>query len=136
MDLSVRNHHKADKKHRIIQAAAHLFAQRGFSGASNLTDFASMKQIKSILRAIEDKRFMLKLLQQINESKGTQVFVGMENIFPAMKELSLVVSTYSNNKCAGGAVGIIGPTRMNYRKLIPIVDHTAKSLTQILSEAQ
>jgi heat-inducible transcriptional repressor len=78
---------------------------------------------------------MLKLLEQINESEGNQVFVGMENIFPAMRELSLVVSTYSNNKYVSGAVGIIGPTRMNYRKLIPIVDHTAKSLTKILSEA-
>jgi heat-inducible transcriptional repressor len=119
----------------IVPSENDDLSQGGFSGASNLTDFASMKQIKSILRAIEDKQFMLKLLQQINESKGTQVFVGMENIFPAMRELSLVVSTYSNNKYVSGAVGIIGPTRMNYRKLIPIVDHTAKSLTKILSEA-
>jgi heat-inducible transcriptional repressor len=94
-----------------------------------------MKQIKAILKAIEDKRFMLKLLNQISESQGTRVFVGMENIFPAMRELSMVVSTYNNKKFASGAIGIIGPTRMNYEKMIPIVDHTAKALTQILSES-
>jgi len=105
------------------------------SGTSNLTDFATMKQIKAILKAIEDKRFMLKLLNQISESQGTRVFVGMENIFPAMRELSMVVSTYNNKKFASGAIGIIGPTRMNYEKMIPIVDHTAKALTQILSES-
>jgi heat-inducible transcriptional repressor len=106
----------------------------GLSGTSNLPDFATMEQIKEILRAIEDKRFMLKLLQLVSESKGTQVFVGMENIFPTMSELSMVVSTYSKNKFISGAVGIIGPTRMNYKKMISIVDHTAKALSQRLSE--
>lgn len=109
------------------------FSLSGLSGTSNLPDFATMNQIKEILMAIEDKRFMLKLLQLVSESKGTQVFVGMENIFPAMNELSMVVSTYSKNKSISGAVGIIGPTRMNYKNVISIVDHTAKTLTQILS---
>ncbi len=104
------------------------------SGTSYLPDFATMKQIKVILNAIEDKHFMLKLLHQVSDSCGTQVFIGMEDILPAMKELSMVVSTYSNNKHASGTVGIIGPTRMNYKKMIPIVDHTAKALTRILSE--
>ena len=110
------------------------FSLDSLSGASNLPDFATLKQIKAILRAIEDKNFMLKLLQRVSESPGTRVFVGMESILPAMKELSMVVSTFSDNKHASGAVGIIGPTRMNYKKMIPIVDHTAKALTQILSE--
>ncbi len=104
------------------------------SGTSYLPDFATMKQIKVILNAIEDKHFMLKLLHQVSDSCGTKVFIGMEDILPAMKELSMVVSTYSNNKHASGTVGIIGPTRMNYKKMIPIVDHTAKALTRILSE--
>lgn len=111
------------------------FSLDSFSGASNLPDFTTMQQIKVILRAIEDNRFVLKLLQQLSDSKGTQVLVGMENIMPAMKELSMVISTYSDNKLASGAVGIIGPTRMNYKKMIPIVDLTAKALTQILSKS-
>ncbi|MBI5664943.1 MAG: heat-inducible transcription repressor HrcA [Nitrospirae bacterium] len=106
----------------------------GLSGTSNLPDFATMKQIKNILRAIEDKRFMLQLLQLISKSNGTRVFVGMENIFPPISELSMVISTYSKNKFISGAVGIIGPTRMNYKKMIPIVDHTAKALSRKLSE--
>ncbi|HDH04450.1 MAG TPA: heat-inducible transcription repressor HrcA [Nitrospirae bacterium] len=110
------------------------FSLDGLSGTSNLPDFATLKQIKAILRAIEDKNFMLKLLHRVSESPGTRVFVGMESILPAMKELSMVVSTFSDNKHASGAVGIIGPTRMNYKKMIPIVEHTAKALTQILSE--
>ncbi len=109
------------------------FSLNELSGTCNLPDFATMKQIKEILRAIEDKNFMLKLLNLISNSKGVKVFVGMENILPSMKELSMVVSTYRDKKYDCGAIGIIGPTRMNYRKMIPIVDHTAKALTQILS---
>jgi heat-inducible transcriptional repressor len=93
-----------------------------------------MQQIKGILKAIEDKNFLMKLLTRISESKGPQVVIGMGEILPVMKELSMVVSTYNDNKDFSGAIGIIGPTRMNYKKVIPVVDDTAKALTQILSE--
>lgn len=106
----------------------------GLSGTSYLPDFATLKQVKGILRAIEDKHFMLNLLQQVNDSHGTQVIVGMANILPAMKELSMVISKFNRNNLASGVIGIIGPTRMNYKKMIPFVDHTAKALTEILSE--
>ena len=118
----------------IVPTDAEEVSLSRFFGTSNLTEFATMKQIKAILKAIEDKQFMLKLLHQVSDSKGTQVFVGMENILPSLKELSMVVSTYNGKRYSGGAIGIIGPTRMNYRKMIPIVDHTAKALTRILSE--
>jgi len=117
----------------IIMDESSKLAFNGFSGASNLPDFASMKQIKDILRAIEDKHFMLKLLHHISSTQGTQVFIGMENIIPSLKELSMVISTYKDKRYLSGAIGIIGPTRMNYKKLIPFVDHTAKVLTRILS---
>lgn len=105
----------------------------GFSGTSFLPDFVDLKQIKQILKAIESNNFVLKLLDQMDSSRRIQVFVGMEHIIPAMKELSMVVSIYNNKARSSGAIGIIGPTRMNYKKLIPIVDHTAKTLTRILS---
>ncbi len=117
----------------IIPSQDSAVSQNEFSGTSNLPDFATMKQIKEILGAIEENRFMLKLLTQVSDSKGTRVFVGMENIVPSLKEFSLVVSAYKDRKLASGAIGIIGPTRMNYRRLIPVVDQTAKALTKILS---
>ena len=77
---------------------------------------------------------MLKLLNQLSGSQGIKVIVGLENIMPAMSKMSMVAATYSDKKLSSGAIGIIGPTCMNYKKLIPIVDHTAKALTRILSE--
>jgi heat-inducible transcriptional repressor len=108
----------------------------GLTGASNLPDFTDINEIKDILKAIEDKHLMLKLLAQVDSSEGVQVFVGLENIIPSMKKLSMVVSTYTDSVDARGTIGIIGPIRMNYRELIPIVDRTAKTLTKVLSESQ
>lgn len=105
------------------------------SGTSYLPDFATPKQIKDILQAIEDRHLFLKMLQRVGSSRGVQVYVGMESILPTMKDLSMVASTYKDNKESLGTIGIIGPTSMNYKKLIPIVDHTAKTLTEILSDA-
>lgn len=117
----------------IIVAQRESFSE-GLTGTSNLPDFASMKQIKEVLKAIEDKEFMLKLLNHISRPPKTWVLVGMEDILPAMKDFSMVMSPYNDRNIISGAIGIIGPTRMNYKKLIPAVDHTAKELTQILSK--
>lgn len=106
----------------------------GVSGAYNLPDFATIAQIKKIFKALEDKHLIAKLLDKIANSEGIQVFIGSENILPEMKEFSMVVSTYNDSHIARGTIGVIGPTKMNYEHVIPIVDHTAKTLTQILSE--
>lgn len=107
----------------------------GLSGTSNLPDFSDLGHIKGILRAIEDKHMILKLLNEVDDSKGVQVFLGLEKIVPSMKKLSMVVAPYRDKRNINGTIGIIGPTRMNYKQLIPIVDHTAKALTQVLSES-
>ncbi len=121
-------------KNVITWESENLLYMSGISGTIYLPDFATIKQIKEIFRAIEDKHFMVKLLDKISGSDGVQVFIGSENRLSEMNELSLVVSTYNRYQRAIGTVGIIGPRRMDYEKVIPIVDHTAKTLTQILSE--
>lgn len=117
----------------IITSEQNQFPYNSFAGTSNLPDFATMKQIKEILEAIEDNKFMLKLLNHASDYRGIRVFVGMENIIPALKELSMVISTYKNQRDASGAIGIIGPTRMNYKAIIPMVEYAAETLTKILS---
>jgi heat-inducible transcriptional repressor len=116
-----------------VNEEPHLLS--GLSGTSYLPDFFDIDHVRDILKAIEDREFMLKLLHEIEYAHGTRVYVGMEKIHASLKDLSMVVSTYSDNRNYGGVIGIIGPTRMNYRQLIPVVDHTAKALTQILSRS-
>lgn len=111
-----------------------MFHVGEISGTANLPDFANMKQIKGLFRAIEDKHLMVKLLDKMIGSEGVQVLIGSENTISEMKELSMVGSTYNDGNRTLGTIGVIGPTRMNYEMVIPIVDLTAKTLTQILSE--
>ena len=111
-----------------------IFYMGEISGTCNLPDFATMKQIKELFKAIEYKHFMVKLLDKMIDSEGVRVFIGSENILSEMKELSMVASTYNDGRRTLGTVGVIGPTRMNYEKVIPIVDLTARTLTQILSK--
>ncbi len=111
-----------------------MFHVGEISGAANLPDFANMKQIKELFRAIEDKHLMVKLLDKMTGSEGVQVLIGSENTISEMKELSMVGSTYNDGNRPLGTIGVIGPTRMDYEMVIPIVDLTAKTLTQILSE--
>ena len=121
-------------KEVITWEAENMFYTGEISGASNLPDFATMQQIKELFKAIEDKHLMLKLLNKMTKSEGVQVFIGSENLLSEMKELSMVVSTYTDGRSILGTISVIGPTKMNYEKVIPIVGFTAKTLTQILSE--
>lgn len=120
-------------KKAIAWETENIFYIGEISGTCNLPDFTNMKQIKELFKAIEDKHLMVKLLDKMAGSEGVQVFIGSENIFSEMKELSMVGSTYNDGHRALGTIGVIGPTRMNYKKVIPIVDLTARTLTQILS---
>lgn len=121
-------------KYIISWETENMFYMGEISGTCNLTDFATMNQIKEIFRAIEDKHLMVKLLDKMVNSEGVQVFIGSENILSEMKELSMVASAYNDGRRTLGTIGVIGPTKMNYEKVIPIVDLTARTLTQILSE--
>ncbi|MEJ2695388.1 MAG: heat-inducible transcriptional repressor HrcA [Candidatus Sulfobium sp.] len=105
----------------------------GISEMLALPDFSDINRIKELLRTIEDKHIMIGLLNKISDSEGTQVFIGSENFLAEMKKFSLVASTYREGNRPIGAIGIIGPTRMNYARAISIVDLTATYITDILS---
>jgi heat-inducible transcriptional repressor len=105
----------------------------GLSDMLSLPDFSDIERIKELLRTIEDKRIIVTLLDGISEVDGTQVLIGSENSLDEMKQFSLVAATYKEGTRPIGAVGIIGPTRMNYIEAISIVDLTASYITRILS---
>ena len=105
----------------------------GFSEVLELPDFADLKKIRELSRAIEDKHTIIKLLDKLSESDGIQVLIGSENSMDVMKKLSVVVSPCKEVDRQIGVVGIIGPTRMNYAKAMYIVENTAKFITRMLS---
>jgi heat-inducible transcriptional repressor len=105
----------------------------GLSDMLSLPDFSDIERIKELLKTIEDKHVVVTLLDKIAEADGTRVFIGSENPIDEMKQFSIVAATYKEGTRPIGAIGIIGPTRMNYLDAISIVDLTANYITRVLS---
>ena len=106
------------------------------SGETNLMDFSElsdMERLKRLFDAFSQKRGVIHLLDQCLEADGIQIFIGEESGYSAFEQCSLVTSPYSVNEEVVGVLGVIGPTRMAYEKIIPYVDVTAKLLGAALN---
>jgi len=104
----------------------------GTTNILNEPEFNNVSRMTDLFRTFEEKATMVRLLDKFMDPKGVQIAIGSENQVQEMETCSLVTSTYS---CGGeglGVLGVIGPRRMNYSRVIPLVDYTAKLLTEIL----
>ncbi len=106
------------------------------SGETNLMDFAEladMEKLRQLFDAFSQKREVIHLLDQCLHAEGVQIFIGKESGYHAFDPCSLVTAPYSVNNEVVGVLGVIGPTRMAYEKVIPFVDVTAKLLGAALN---
>ncbi|MBJ6725617.1 heat-inducible transcriptional repressor HrcA [Geomesophilobacter sediminis] len=104
-------------------------------GQANILDqpeFADTAKMREIFRAFEQKNLLLDLLDRSLEAEGVQIFIGADSPLLRMEGMSLIASTYMTGKDTVGVLGVIGPTRMGYGKVIPIVDYTAKLISRLL----
>jgi heat-inducible transcriptional repressor len=104
-------------------------------GQANILDqpeFADVAKMREIIQAFEEKGQLLALLERCIAAEGVQIFIGSESHLNRMKGMSLVTATYVTGKNTVGILGVIGPTRMGYSKIIPIVDYTAKQVSRLL----
>lgn len=101
----------------------------------DLPDFADFRVMRGLLTAFEEKTMIVQLLDQYLGSDGVQVFIGAENSFLGDHHCSLVVSQYKRGDQVLGSLGVIGPTRMEYSKVIPLVDSAAKQVSRLLEES-
>jgi heat-inducible transcriptional repressor len=95
-------------------------------------EFADMEKIRSLLQAFEEKTKIVRLLDKALSVQGIQIFIGAENELNEMLNCSVVAAPYSRENYTLGTLGVIGPTRMDYSSIIPIVDYTARILGRIL----
>jgi heat-inducible transcriptional repressor len=112
-----------DETDVFIEGKTNILAEPEFSNITRMTD---------LFRAFEEKATMVKLLDKFIDPKGVQIAIGSESQIQEMETCSLVTSTYGCLGTVWGALGVIGPRRMNYSKIIPLVDYSAKLLTEIL----
>ena len=103
------------------------------SGQGNLLGSAELSQnvssIKKIIEVFEKKSALLNLLDKSYQADGIQIFIGQESGYQPLDECSVITAPYHANGEILGMIGVIGPTRMAYERVIPIVDITAKLLS-------
>jgi heat-inducible transcriptional repressor len=106
----------------------------GASQVLELPEFATVEQMRALFKAFEDKYKLLKLLDRSVAAQGIKVFIGSENPYFEMQGCSMVVGNYQAGANVVGTLGVIGPTRMQYKQVIQVVDYTSKLLTKLLGE--
>ena len=107
-------------------------------GRSNLLDDSAnetdLERIRQLFDDLERKRDLEQLLNLTEAGDGVRVFIGSENKLFSLSGSSLVVSPYMNaERKIVGAVGVIGPTHLNYARIVPIVDYTAQLMGRLIS---
>lgn len=107
-------------------------------GQSNLLDnihqIQDLERIRSLMENLETRRDWLSLLDQAGQAEGVRIFIGAESDLFGLSGCSMVVAPVENAKQrVVGALGVIGPTRLNYGRVVPMVDYTAKVMSKLLS---
>jgi heat-inducible transcriptional repressor len=95
-------------------------------------EFASPQQMKRMIRTLESKQLLIDLLDQSQLAQGVQIFIGSETHHVELEGCSLITSSYSNKQGVVGTLGVIGPMRMDYSQVVPIVDFTAQLVSRVL----
>jgi heat-inducible transcriptional repressor len=124
-----------------VEAGSEAMAEQGddmvISGERNLlsvSDLSSnMSSLRQLFEMFEQKTGLMQLLDVSSKAGGVQIFIGGESNLVPMDEMSVVTAPYAVNGKIVGTLGVIGPTRMAYERVIPIVDITAKLLSSALS---
>jgi heat-inducible transcriptional repressor len=107
-------------------------------GTSHLLDSvaaqADIERIRTLFDDIERKADLIRLLELAREGDGVRIFIGSENRLFSLSGSSIVAAPYANAKGKiVGVIGVLGPTRLNYGRIIPMVDHTAKVIGRLLA---
>ncbi|MGH7060744.1 MAG: HrcA family transcriptional regulator, partial [Stellaceae bacterium] len=99
----------------------------------DVTALADLERLRSLFEMLETRETMLKLLEASKQGEGVQIYIGAENRLFGVTGCAMVIAPYHNSReQIVGAIGVIGPTRINYARIIPMVDYTAKMIGRLL----
>ncbi|UWQ28764.1 heat-inducible transcriptional repressor HrcA [Leisingera sp. M527] len=125
--LAVWEDDDSDQARLIVRGRANLLAETGAA--------EELERIRTLFDDLERKRDIAEFLELTEDGDGVRIFIGSENKLFSLSGSSLVVSPYMNaDRKIIGAVGVIGPTRLNYGRIVPIVDYTAQLVGKLLSD--
>jgi len=117
---------EADTKSLIVRGRSHLLA--------DVTATDDLERIRMLFDDLESKRDLIQLLKLSDRADGVRIFIGSENKLFSLSGSSLIVAPFEDtDKKIVGMLGVIGPTRLNYARIIPMVDYTARLVGQLIT---
>jgi heat-inducible transcriptional repressor len=114
-----------EERKLIVRGQAHLL--------EDLKALADLERVRLLFDDLETRREVIDLLGRAEQAEGVRVFIGSENKLFSLSGSSTIVAPYHN--ASGqivGVLGVIGPTRLNYARIVPMVDYTAKIVSKLL----
>jgi heat-inducible transcriptional repressor len=122
---------KAGAEHADADSGMIISGERRLLNVGDLS--SDMVKLKQLFGMFEEKTGLLQLLDVSSRAEGIQVFIGGESALVPMEDMAVITAPYNVDGRIVGTLGVIGPTRMAYERVIPIVDVTAKLLSGALS---
>ncbi|EPY03322.1 heat-inducible transcriptional repressor HrcA [Magnetospirillum fulvum] len=111
----------------IVRGQSHLL--------EDVTAVEDLERIRALFEALETSEQFLRLVDLTREADGVQIFIGAENELFGVTGCSMIVAPYRDSReCIVGAIGVIGPQRINYARIIPMVDYTAKVIGRLIGQ--
>jgi len=99
----------------------------------DVTALADLERLRSLFEMLETKETVLRLLDASKRAEGVQIFIGADSHLFGVAGCSVIIAPYQNSReQIVGAIGVIGPTRINYARIIPMVDYTAKMIGRLI----
>ncbi|MBE0453441.1 heat-inducible transcriptional repressor HrcA [Roseovarius autotrophicus] len=145
-EIAARRQEIDQLAHALVESGLAVWQDEGDNqerlivrGRANLIDAGvdetDLERIRILFDDLERKRDIAEFLDRADEGDGVRIFIGSENKLFSLSGSSLVVSPYMNaDRKIIGAVGVIGPTRLNYGRIVPIVDYTAQLVGRLISD--
>jgi len=145
-EIAARRQEIDSLAHQLVEAGLAVWENEGAQserlivrGRANLLDGQApaedLERIRTLFDDLERKRDIAEFLELAEDGEGVRIFIGSENKLFSLSGSSLVVSPYMNaDRKIIGAVGVIGPTRLNYGRIVPIVDYTAQLVGRMVSD--
>jgi heat-inducible transcriptional repressor len=91
-----------------------------------------VRRMRALFKALDEKHKLLSLLDRVQRAREMQIFIGAESEFGSQGDVTVIASPYGTADQVLGTVGVIGPTRLNYQRVIPLVNFTARVLSRVL----
>jgi heat-inducible transcriptional repressor len=115
----------SEDRQLIVRGQAHLL--------EDLHAVEDLERVRQLFDALETKRGVIDLLGRAERAEGVRIFIGSENKLFSLSGSSTIIAPYRDNKGSiVGVIGVIGPTRLNYARVIPMVDYTARVVSKLL----